>query len=279
MKKWIALMLVLAMCLTFAACGCKHEWYAATCDAPKTCSLCGETEGEANGHSIVAATCEEAEHCENCDYVNGEALGHVWVDATTEAPKTCQTCGATEGERIITDPRFTTAATKDLHGTWELEVELTGDMMGIPDFPAGATIQLQLIFSNAGEIDISAGVGDSFMDAMKQYTVDSIYAEFEMQGMDRETADAAFAEVYDMTIVEYVDEELAAIDLNEMFTAMFGAIDMGGVYYVEDGVIYAGDDWEDDMEGESFTLDGDSLILESITEEFGTQKAFIRVAE
>ena len=67
--------------------------------------------------------------------------------------------------------------------------------------------------------------------------------------------------------------------LNEMFTAMFGAIDMGGVYYVEDGVIYAGDDWEDDMEGENFTLDGDSLILESITEELGTQKAFIRVAE
>ena len=85
--------------------------------------------------------------------------------------------------------------------------------------------------------------------------------------------------IYDMTIAEYVDEELAAIDLNEMFTAMFGAIDMGGVYYVEDGVIYAGDDWEDDMEGESFTLDGASLILESITEEFGTQKAFIRVAE
>ena len=266
MKKLIALMLVLAMCLTFAACGCKHEWYAATCDAPKTCSLCGETEGEANGHSIVAATCEEAEHCENCDYVNGEALGHTWVDATTEAPKTCQTCGATEGERIITDPRFTTAATKDLYGTWELEMELTGDMMGIPDFPAGATIRLQLIFSNAGDIDISAGVG-------------SVYAEFEAQGMDRETANAAFAEVYDMSIEEYVDEELAAIDLNEMFTAMFGAINMGGVYYVEDGVLYAGDDWEDDMEGESFTLDGDSLILESITEEFGTQKAFIRVTE
>ena len=49
--------------------------------------------------------------------------------------------------------------------------------------------------------------------------------------------------------------------------------------YVEDGVIYAGDDWEDDMEGENFTLDGDSLILESITEEFGTEQAFTRVAE
>lgn len=279
MKRLTILILVLAMCLTFAACGCKHEWLAATCENPKTCELCGETEGEAKGHSMVEATCEEPKHCENCNLTEGEPLGHTWVDATTEAPKTCQTCGATEGERIITDPRFTTAATKDLHGKWELEMELTGDMMGIPDFPAGAVMKLILIFSNSGELDITVEVGDSFMDALKQYTIDSVYAEFEAQGMDRESADVAFAEAYSMTIEEYVDEEIGAIDLNEMFASLFGAIELGGVYYVEDGVLYAGDSWEDELDGESFTLNGDSLILESITEEFGTEQAFTRVAE
>ena len=32
-------------------CGCKHEWVDATCTAPKTCSKCQETEGEALGHT------------------------------------------------------------------------------------------------------------------------------------------------------------------------------------------------------------------------------------
>lgn len=52
-----------------------HAWVDATCEAPKTCSVCGETEGE--------------------------ALGHVWIDATYEAPKTCETCGTTEGEALV----------------------------------------------------------------------------------------------------------------------------------------------------------------------------------
>ena len=33
-----------------AACGCKHEWQDASCTSPKTCTLCGETEGEAADH-------------------------------------------------------------------------------------------------------------------------------------------------------------------------------------------------------------------------------------
>ncbi len=32
---------------------CEHEWVDATCTAPKTCTLCGETEGEALGHTEV----------------------------------------------------------------------------------------------------------------------------------------------------------------------------------------------------------------------------------
>ena len=42
---------------------CEHEWQAATCETPKTCSICLETEGEALGHNMqeteaaVEATC------------------------------------------------------------------------------------------------------------------------------------------------------------------------------------------------------------------------------
>lgn len=50
MKKWIALTLALAMVFSLTGCGCKHQWQEATCTAPKTCSLCGETEGEVADH-------------------------------------------------------------------------------------------------------------------------------------------------------------------------------------------------------------------------------------
>ena len=44
---------------------CEHEWVEASCESPKTCSLCNAIEGEALGHTeeIVAgksATCTEA---------------------------------------------------------------------------------------------------------------------------------------------------------------------------------------------------------------------------
>lgn len=54
--------------------GCPHDWIDATCTTAKTCSICGQTEGE--------------------------PLGHTWVEATKYAPKTCSTCGYKEGNLV-----------------------------------------------------------------------------------------------------------------------------------------------------------------------------------
>ena len=51
-----------------------HTWIEATCTEPKTCSVCGETEGE--------------------------PLEHEWENATLDAPKTCKLCGLTEGDPV-----------------------------------------------------------------------------------------------------------------------------------------------------------------------------------
>ena len=56
-----------------------HEWTEATCTQPKTCALCGVTEGE--------------------------ALGHDWQEATCIAPKICARCGSMEGRRWGTSGR------------------------------------------------------------------------------------------------------------------------------------------------------------------------------
>lgn len=83
---------------------CKHQWINASCSAPKTCSLCGETEGEPLDHRWDKATCTKPKTCVVCGQTKGEALGHHWVEATCSAPKTCSRCGATEGEALPHTP-------------------------------------------------------------------------------------------------------------------------------------------------------------------------------
>ena len=86
---------------------CDHNWLDATCTTPKTCSLCGKTEGEALGHieEVIegkAATCEETGltdgvRCSRCGEILVEqriipALGHNYTSEVTLEP-TCTTDG------------------------------------------------------------------------------------------------------------------------------------------------------------------------------------------
>ena len=64
---------------------------------PRTCTLCGATEGEALGHKWKML---RALNLKNALYAvtEGEATGHQWKEATCTDPRTCTLCGATEGE-------------------------------------------------------------------------------------------------------------------------------------------------------------------------------------
>ena len=74
MKKIVLLLVCAALALSLTGCGCDHQWTEAGCTSPRTCTLCGKTEGE--------------------------PLGHSWTEATCAAPKTCAVCGETEGEAL-----------------------------------------------------------------------------------------------------------------------------------------------------------------------------------
>lgn len=47
-------------------------------------------------HQFSAATCEQPETC-SCGAVNGEPNGHSWQEATCTSPKRCSVCNASEG--------------------------------------------------------------------------------------------------------------------------------------------------------------------------------------
>lgn len=99
-KQYMWILLPVMLCL-LAACGCKHEFAEPQCEAPKTCTLCGFTEGAPLGHHWQAATCEAPKTCSYCGETEGEALGHMFPDGripNCEAPAQCTVCGAAEHE-------------------------------------------------------------------------------------------------------------------------------------------------------------------------------------
>lgn len=99
---------VLCAVLIFAllrACGVitvhEHDWQAATCTAPRICSVCDAKDGEPLGHTWSVAACEEPEQCVICGthrHWYSSDLGHDWELATCTVPKTCARCGLTDGE-------------------------------------------------------------------------------------------------------------------------------------------------------------------------------------
>ena len=76
---------------------CLHEWANATCRSPKTCQMCGLTEGGIGEHEYTDPTCTEASKCKTCGVWYGLNLGHTYLEATCQEPKTCQRCGRTVG--------------------------------------------------------------------------------------------------------------------------------------------------------------------------------------
>ena len=286
MKKYLLLLLAFACLLMLSGCGCEHQWMniagghgqicvscdetqntdepctweEASCLVAKKCTVCGATDGEALGHLFdeSAPDCENPKHCGRCGAAEGEAKPHNWVEATTEAPKTCLDCGMTEGERIITDPRFTTAACQALFGSWEGGYTMTGEMMGnaeIPDMP----VILGITFHNDGTYSETARMADKegYTKLLKAYYIQALYAEFEtMHGMTKEQADQVMLQAYGMNTEDYAGVMATAIDWDTLLAASC----QEGVYYVENRTLYSGPDWNT-LEGEALKLGENTLTL------------------
>ena len=107
----------------------RHDWQAVTCTAPKTCRVCGLTEGGPAGHQwgegkvIYPATCKvegmTRYTCAACGETRTEILpadpdAHCWDDGSVLYPATCTVdgmarytctaCGATDVRILPMDP-------------------------------------------------------------------------------------------------------------------------------------------------------------------------------
>ncbi len=99
MKKMVVIFIAICL-LALSGCGHAHTWNDATCIAPKMCSTCDATEGDALGHIWINPTCVLPKTCSVCGRTEGKALGHSWVEATCTEPKMCSTCNIIEGSAL-----------------------------------------------------------------------------------------------------------------------------------------------------------------------------------
>ena len=72
----------------------------ATCETPKTCRICGVTEGETKEHVWKDTVCTGSRVCGVCGATESVLCDHDWMDATCTEPKTCGICGETSGSAI-----------------------------------------------------------------------------------------------------------------------------------------------------------------------------------
>lgn len=258
-------LLLILMSLLLTGCGCKHEWQAANCETPKTCTLCQLTEGEALGHAWADATCETAKTCSVCNKTEGEALGHKWEDATTEAPKTCSVCQKTEGEKINTDPRFTTAANKELFGTWTGVIKIPGSELIDKAFTETLNVDYSITFNNDGSYEEITKLAneEEFVQSAENFCTAALYEEFANRGYSQAQADEAMKAAYGMDTKTYAQKLATAVNYKSLF-----ANELKGVYYVADGKLHSGEKWDGTLDTDTYTITGNNLTIGTLTEEF-----------
>ena len=127
MKKLTLILLSIVMIVALAACGDKkcdhaydnacdvtcnecgeertitHDWNDASCLTPKTCKVCGATDGAALGHDWTTPDvdlCKVQSTCSRCGDTDGENVEHDWMAADCESARSCSVCGATDGEKL-----------------------------------------------------------------------------------------------------------------------------------------------------------------------------------
>lgn len=72
----------------------QHDYKSATCYAPKTCKLCGATEGSPVNHNYSVATCKTLSTCSYCKGTIGDFASHKFNLESTLCTQTpvCSVC-------------------------------------------------------------------------------------------------------------------------------------------------------------------------------------------
>lgn len=193
---------------------------------------------------------------------NYEMVSEVWYNA--------------DGSLMDNSDKFDADACKDLVGTWVTQIDMADLYFEFENLESSCTITVTMILTDKGEMSMTIEVDeDEIRNVMYEVALESVYVSFEEEGLSRAEADAAFEAQMGMTISEYVEAMLAEADVNELLGGMPEAF--SGVYYVENGMLCAGDSWNQPLDGVEYTLNGSTLTL--VDDESEMELVFTKVTE
>lgn len=180
---------------------CFHEWEEATCNHPKTCSICGATEGDRLDHDLTPATCTEPQICKRCGVKVGDPAGHSIDEWTVDKEATCSqqgekhgvctTCGEvvkeaipttshTEGEWVVEENYTVTSSGVVVPGTRALKCSVCGETIRTEDY----TVELTMGQKNA------LAKAQSYLSVMP-FSHSGLVDQLEFEGFSHE--DSTFA--------------------------------------------------------------------------------------
>lgn len=114
---FLLVIITIMLASVLSGCGCEHKWQAATCLTPRTCTLCGQTEGKLRSHEWGSTACDAPEGCVVCGTLEGIELSHEWGGDG----RICVRCGY-DGRSA--EERLPEALAAGLEEKWRIETEL-----------------------------------------------------------------------------------------------------------------------------------------------------------
>ena len=210
-------LLVVALAPTVLSSICFHDWAEATCTRPETCTKCGDTRGDALGHSLdegvaVEATCTD-EGCTlyTCSVCGAEfeenvveALGHDVATWETVKKATCTSKGEKQGTCKRCGETVSKSVAKEEHtlGSWEVveDYEILPEGLVIPGIEQRkCTVCGEVIKERDYEIELTVSQENALETAASylDYTAFSksgLIDQLEYEGYS--TEDAEFAAEY-----------------------------------------------------------------------------------
>ena len=78
---------------------------------------------------------------------------------------------------------------------------------------------------------------------------------------------------------ENLQQSLEGLSINDLMESIMGSVAGQGVYYVENGILYTGMFWEGEMDQDEFTVDGDKLRIDALTESLGIEGPLYRITD
>ena len=286
MKKFLALLLALAMIFALAACGSDEQ--KPEDDKKETTSASDEKTEPSESESTEPSESESTEPSDSEVTEPGESEVTEPSKTETVAPSEGESTAPSEEEPTVeptvpsedeptveptvpSEDEPTVAPTiptedepvapegidPDLIGTWSGLVTVTGDMMGMPGLDASLDMAFTMAFDSQGKamfaLDEEAIVEEipAFIDAMIPAMVEMFYDE--MGG--KEAAEQMMQETYGMSAEEYFESIFDAEAMEEELLGSLGETSETAYYTIENGQIVI------DGDGVDYEIRGDKLIL------------------